>query len=61
MFLIIPSTRRQKARVRRTREMDILSDYRNMDIMLGQGNSNSIGRNLDNVINGQEGHQNSES
>ena len=34
--------------------MDILSDYGNMDIMLGEGNSNSVERELDNILNGPE-------
>ena len=47
----MPSTRRQKAKSRKSRELDMLSDYDNMDIMLGGGNSNSIERELDNLIN----------
>ena len=31
----MPSTRRQKAKSRRSREADMLSDYENMVIMLG--------------------------
>ena len=34
----MPSTRRQKAKARRSREMDILSDYDNLDVMLGNEN-----------------------
>ena len=47
----MPSTRRQKAKSRKSRELDMLCDYDNMDIMLGGGNSNSIERELDNLIN----------
>ena len=47
----MPSTRKQKAKARKTRELDMLSDYGNMDIMLGDGNSNSIERELDSLIN----------
>ena len=34
--------------------MDILSDYGNMDVMLGEGNSNSLERELDTVLNRPE-------
>ena len=47
----MPSMRRQKAKVRKSRELDMLSDYGNMDIILGDGNSNSIERELDSLIN----------
>ena len=47
----MPSTRKQKAKARKSRELDVLSDYGNMDIMLGDGNSNSIERELDSLIN----------
>ena len=53
----MPSTRRQKAKARRSRELDMLSDYGNMDVMLGEGNSNSIERELDSLINVPEGPQ----
>ena len=39
--------------------MDVLSDYRNMDIMFG--NSNTIGREFDNILNAQEKHKDLES
>ena len=47
----MPSTRKQKAKARKSRELDILSDYGNMDVMLGDGNSNSTERQLDSLIN----------
>ena len=47
----MPSTRKQKAKARKSRELDMLSDYGNMDVMLGEGNSNSIERELDSLIN----------
>ena len=53
----MPSTRRQKAKARRSRELDMLSDYGNMDVMLSEGNSNSIERELDSLINVPEGPQ----
>ena len=40
----MPSTRRQKAKARRSREMDMLSDYDNLDVMLGNENNNPIER-----------------
>ena len=35
----------------------MLSDYNNMDVMLGQGNSNSIEKELDSLINVPERQQ----
>ena len=53
----MPSTRRQKAKARKSRELDMLSDYGNMDIMLGDGNSNSIEKELDSLINAPDRQQ----
>ena len=53
----MPSTRRQKAKARKSRELDMLSDYGNMDVMLGDGNSNSIERDLDALINVPDGRR----
>ena len=53
----MPSTRKQKAKARKSRELDMLSDYGNMDVMLGEGNSNSIERELDSLINVPERQQ----
>ena len=36
----MPSTRRQKAKARKSREMDMMSEFENLDVMLG--NSNNI-------------------
>ena len=36
------STRRQKAKARKSREMGMLSDIENMDVMLGNGCNNPI-------------------
>ena len=44
------STRRQKAKARKSREMDMLSDIENMDVMLGNGNNNPIERELADAI-----------
>ena len=46
----MPSTRRQKAKARKSREMDILSDIENMDVMFWNGNSNPIERELADAI-----------
>ena len=47
---LMPSTRRQKAKARKSREMDILSDMENMDVMLGNGDNNPIERELSDAI-----------
>ena len=44
------STRRQKAKARKSKEMDILSDLENMDVMLGNGDRNPIERELADAI-----------
>ena len=46
----MPSTRRQKAKARKSREMDMLSDIENMDVMLGNANHNPIERELADAI-----------
>ena len=53
----MPSTRRQKAKARKSRELDMLSDYGHLDVMLGKRNSNSIERELDSLINVPERQQ----
>ena len=53
----MPSTRKQKVKTRKSRELDMLSDYGNMNVMLGDGNSNSIERELDSLINVSEKQQ----
>ena len=50
------STRKQKAEATKSREMDVLSDYGNMEIMLGDGKVNFIERDLYKVMNGPERH-----
>ena len=52
----MPSTGREKAKAKRSIEIDILSNYRKMDVMLGGDNSYSIERELENVIPGPIGH-----
>ena len=46
----MPSTRRQKAKARKSRELDMMSDMDNLDVMLGNGNSNPIERELVDAI-----------
>ena len=46
----MPSTRRQKAKARKSREMVMLSDFDNMDVMIGNENTNPIERELSNAI-----------
>ena len=46
----MPSTRRQEAKARKSREMDILSDIENMDVMLGNEDSSPIERKLADAI-----------
>ena len=44
------STRRQKAKTRKSREMDMMSDFESMDIMIGNGESNPIEWELSSAI-----------
>ena len=46
----VPSTRRQKAKARKSREMDMMSDMDNLDAMLGNGSVNPIERELVDAI-----------
>ena len=46
----MPSTRRQKAKARTSREMDMMSDIDNLDVMLGNRNENLIERELADAI-----------
>ena len=46
----MPSTRRQKTKARKSREMDIMSDFENLDVMLGNENNNPIERELADAI-----------
>ena len=52
----MPSTRRQKAKTRRSREMDMLSDFNNLDMMLGNENNNPIERELADAIDQSSAH-----
>ena len=57
----MPSTRSQKTKARRSREMDMMSDFENMDVLLGNGNVNPIERELANTINGSTNNNGVES
>ena len=46
----MPSTRRQKAKATKSTELDMKSDFDNLDVMLGNGDSNSIERELADAI-----------
>ena len=41
--------------------MDILSEYGNMDIIIGEGKTNSIEGEFDRIINGPEGQPDTQS
>ena len=53
----MPSTRKQKTKSRKSRQLDMLSYYGKMDVMLGEGNSNSLESKLDSLINVPERQQ----
>ena len=53
----MPSTRRQKAKARKSRELDMMSDLENLDIMLGSGNDNPIERELASAIEQSSVHE----
>ena len=46
----MPSTTRQKAKARKSREMDMMSGMDNLDVMLGNGDSNPIEKELADAI-----------
>ena len=52
----MPSTRRQKAKARKSREMDMMSDFENLDVMLGNDNNNPIERELAEAIDQSSAH-----
>ena len=57
------STRRQKAKARKSREMDMMSDIDNLDVMLGNGSDNPLERELAEAIEQSTGifpHENNE-
>ena len=52
----MPSTRRQKAKARKSREMDMMSDFENLDVMLGSENINPLERDLADAIDQSSVH-----
>ena len=52
----MPSTRKQKAKARKSREMDMMSDFENLDVMLGNSNNNPIERELAEAIDQSSTH-----
>ena len=53
----MPFTRKQKAKARKSREMDIMSDFENLDVMLGNSNNNPIERELTEAIDQSSTHR----
>ena len=51
----MPSTIKPLAKSRELREINILSGFGNMNVILGGCKTNSIERELDSIINGPEG------
>ena len=52
----MPSPRRQKAKARNSKEMDMMSDFENLDVMLGNGNNNPIERELADALDHSSAH-----
>ena len=52
----MPSTRRQKAKARKSRETDMMSDFENLDVMLGNNKNNPIERELAEAIDQSSAH-----
>ena len=52
----MPSTRKQKAKARKSREMDMMSDFENLDVMLGNSNNNPIESELAEAIDQSSTH-----
>ena len=57
----MPSTRKQKAKARKSREMDLMSDFENVDVMIGIENINPIERQLSDMIGNVGNEQDIES
>ena len=52
----MPSTRKQKAKARKSREMDMMYDFENLDVLLGNSNNNPIERELAEAIDKSSTH-----
>ena len=59
-IILIPSTRRQISKARKSREMDMLFDYENMDVLLSSEDVKLIERELANTISGSISHDDTE-
>ena len=57
----MPFTRRQKAKARKLSELDMMSDFENLDVNLENDNINPIERELSNVNGNSENHCDTES
>ena len=53
----MPSTRRHTARARESREMDMMSDFNYLDVMLGNENNNPIEREITDAIEQSSAHE----
>ena len=53
-------TRKQKAKARKSREIDMMSDFENMNVMLGNNSINTIKREHSNVIGKTGNHRDTE-
>ena len=53
------ATSRQKAKARKSREMDMMSDFDNLDVMLRNENNNPIERELADAIEQSSAHEDS--
>ena len=53
----MPSTRRHTARARESREMDLMSDFNYLDVMLGNENNNPIEREITDAIEQSSAHE----
>ena len=57
----MPFTRRQKAKAKKSREMDMMSDFDNLDVILGNDNNNPIERELADAIEQSSVHEDTNS
>ena len=51
------STRRQKAKARKSREIHMMSDFDNLDVMLGNENNNPIEREITDAVEQSSAHK----
>ena len=60
-YFLIHYTRRREAKTRISRDLDLMSGFENLDVILGDDNINSIERELANVFGNPERHCDTES